>query len=57
MRGFITDEELREAGVSELEIDELNRHPATQKPDGKDVRDREAVKQMLGMRILSEASH
>jgi hypothetical protein len=46
-RQHITDDELRAAGVSELEIDELNRHPATQKPDGKDVRDREAVEAAL----------
>ena len=54
---FITDDELRAAGVSELDIDRLNRHPATQKPDGKDVRDWEAVERLLGMQGTSEASH
>ena len=44
---FITDDELRAAGVSEIDIDRLNRNPATQKPDGKNARDREAVKSAL----------
>ena len=42
-RQFITDDELRADGWSEIEIDRLNYDPATQKLDGKDVRDREAV--------------
>ena len=44
---FITDDELRAAGVSEIDTDRLNRNPATQKPDGKDARDREAVEAVL----------
>jgi hypothetical protein len=47
---LITDAELRASGVSEIDIDRLNRHPATQKPDGKDARDREAVEQLLRAR-------
>jgi hypothetical protein len=50
MSNFITDDELRAAGVSEIDIDRLNRNPATQKPDGKDARDREAVEELLGTR-------
>jgi len=46
-RQFITDDELRADGWSEIEIDRLNYDPATQKPDGKDVRDREAVEAVL----------
>jgi len=42
MKG-ITDDELRADGWSEIDIDRLNFNPATQKLDGKNVRDREAV--------------
>ena len=57
MSKLITDDELRAAGVSEIDIDRLNRNTATQKPDGKDARDREAVERFLGMQGKSEASH
>ena len=33
--------------MSDLKIDALNFNPATQKPDGKDARDREAVEAAL----------
>ena len=48
-RDFITDDELRANGVSELDIDALDRDPATQK-FANFSRDREAVEEVLRTR-------
>jgi hypothetical protein len=50
---YITDDELRERGVSELEIDDFDRHPETQK-FANFSRDREAVEAALAARLNHE---
>jgi len=51
--GTITDEELRSryGDAAELLIDALDRRPETQKPEGKAVRDREAVERFLDVEL------
>ena len=55
---FITDDELHERlvdlpGGAELVIDDLDRHITTQKPEGRDARDRSAVEAHLKARGLT----
>ena len=52
---FITDDELQERladlpGGAEIVIDDLDRHVTTQKPEGRDARDRAAVEAHLKAR-------
>lgn len=50
MNQFITDEELRAAGVSELDIDALNFWLIAQKLDSSGKRDRTSVEYALAAR-------
>lgn len=51
---FITDAEILELpGVDLLTLDELDRNPETQKPEGKDARPRDAVMAHLAARGVS----
>ena len=54
MTNFITDDELRAryGDDAEMLIDALDRKPETQKPAGRDARDREAVEAAIKERRL-----